>query len=245
MQVEVAGATLHVEVDGSESSPALLLWAPGSCTVRVWDHLIPQLVERFRVIRIDIRGLGESSPAADPETQYTFEQYADDACRVLDHLGIDRCHVWSQSWGSRPAIVFSARNPKRVISAALYAANADLPDVPAQREGSKRATQRQREAGIEPQSPPAGFNEHRTPEHVPLAMGALRKFELATVIDQLTMPVLIGTGDCDPNLTSSRVIAAAAPDARLIVFEDVGHNAMLERPDLALQTFLEFQDSLL
>ena len=80
---------------------------PGSCTVRVWDHYIPVLSERFQVVRIDIRGWGESSPAADP-AQYTLEQYAQDACDVLDHLGIERCHVWSQSWGTRPNIVFCA-----------------------------------------------------------------------------------------------------------------------------------------
>ncbi len=69
MKVEVDGATLYVEVDGPESNPALLLWPPGRCTVRVWDHLVSRLIDRFRIVRIDIRGLGRSSPAADPETQ--------------------------------------------------------------------------------------------------------------------------------------------------------------------------------
>ena len=244
MIVEVDGATLYVEVDGPESNPALLLWPPGRCTVRVWDHLVPRLTERFRTVRIDIRGMGRSSPAADPETQYTFEQYAKDARDVLDHLGIDRCHVWSQSWGSRPAIVFCAFHPDRVISAALYAANTDQPDVPAQQEGSRRAAAQRREAGIESSPPPKGFNEHQHPEAVGKATQALRKFNLATVVDKLTMPVLIGTGSHDPNLVSSRVIAATAPNAKLSVLECVGHNGMLEHPELALQTFLEFHDAL-
>ena len=58
------------------------------------------------------------------------------------------------------------------------------------------------------------------------------------------MPVLIGTGSHDPNLVSSRVIAATAPNARLAVLENVGHNSMLEHPDLALGTFFEFHDGL-
>ena len=58
------------------------------------------------------------------------------------------------------------------------------------------------------------------------------------------MPVLIGTGSHDPNLVSSRVIAANAPNAKLAVLENVGHNGMLEHPALALSTFLEFHDSL-
>ena len=244
MKIEVDGASLHVEVDGDERNPALLLWPPGRCTMRTWDHFVERLVDRFRLVRIDIRGIGESSPAANPATQYTFEQYATDACAVLDHLGIERCHVWSQSWGSRPAMVFCAFHPDRVMSAALYAANTDQPDMAAQQEGTKRAAQLRREAGIRSEPPPTGFMEHRDPEAAGLATQALRKFDLSTVVSRLTMPVLIGTGSHDPNLVSSRVIAATAPNAKLAVLECVGHNGILEHPELALSTFLEFHDSL-
>ena len=244
MEVAVDGATLHVEVDGDGANPALLLWPPGRCTLRVWDHLLPRLTDRFRVVRIDIRGIGQSSPARDSDTQYTFEQYAEDACDVLDHLGIERTHVWSQSWGSRPAMVFCAYHPERVMSAALYAANTDQPDVPAQQEGTKRAAAMRRDAGIASRPPPSGFNEHRDPAAAGQATGALRKFDLSTVVDRLTMPVLIGTGSHDPNLVSSRVIAATAPEAKLVVLECVGHNGILEHPELALGTFFEFHDAL-
>ena len=37
MEIEVDGAALHVEVDGDEAKPALLLWPPGRCTVRVLE----------------------------------------------------------------------------------------------------------------------------------------------------------------------------------------------------------------
>lgn len=244
MEIPVEGATLYVEVDGPESNPALLLWPPGRCTLRVWDHLVGRLTARFQTVRIDVRGLGRSSPAADPDTQYTFEQYARDACDVLDRLGLRRCHVWSQSWGSRPAIVFCATYPERVISAALYAANVDLPDVQAQREGTRRAAELRREAGTESQPAPVGINDHRHPDEVGKAMAALRKYRLASVIDRLTMPVLIGTGSHDPNLASSRVIAETAPNARLAVLDGVGHNGILEHPELALRTFLDFHDAL-
>jgi 3-oxoadipate enol-lactonase len=244
MQIEVRGATLNVEVDGLETSPALLLWPPGSCALRVWDHIVARLADQFRIVRFDIRGLGDSTPASDPETQYTFEQYAEDACRVLDHFGIARCHVWAQSWGSRAAMVFCALNPERVMSAALFAANTGMPDTGAQQEGSKQAAQKQRAAGIQRSRPPEGWNVHQTPDAVLPAMLALRKFDLTTVVDKLTMPVLIATGDHDPNLTSSSEVAATAPDARLVVLENVGHVAILERPDLAIETFLTFQSSL-
>ena len=244
MDITVDGATLYVEVDGSDSSPALLLWPPGRCTLRVWDHLVPRLTARFQTIRIDVRGLGRSSPAANPEAQYTLEQYARDACDVLDHLGRQRCHVWSQSWGSRAAIAFCATYPQRVISAALYAANVDPADVPAQREGTKRAAELRARAGIASQPAPVGIVDHRNPDEVGKATAAAGKYDLKSAIGRLTMPVLIGTGSHDPNLFSSRVIAATAPNARLAVLDTVGHNGILEYPELALQTFLDFHDAL-
>ena len=64
------------------------------------------------------------------------------------------------------------------------------------------------------------------------------------MVDQLTMPVLIGTGSLDPNLVSSRAIADRLPSATLSVLEDVGHNGILERPEVALERFLNFHDGI-
>ena len=58
------------------------------------------------------------------------------------------------------------------------------------------------------------------------------------------MPILIGTGSHDPNLVSGRVIAETAPNVRLAVLDAVGHNGILEHPELALRTFLDFHDAL-
>lgn len=244
LRVDVASATLHVEVDGSCDNPALLLWPPGNSTVRVWDHLASRIKHRFCVVRIDVRGWGLSKPKNLDESQFAFEQYAKDAFDVLKYLDIAECHIWSQSWGSRAAMVFCATYPQKAISAAFYAANTDLPDVPAQREGTKRAAQLRQEAGIATIEGPKEFNSHSDPNAARLVAQAVRKFDLTTIVDKLTMPVLIGTGSHDPNLVSSRVIASTVPNAKLVVFENVGHNAILEHPSLALETFLSFQDRL-
>lgn len=239
-KIAAAGATLYAEADGPDDAPAVLLWAGGSCTLRMWDHVVPRLTPRLRVVRFDIRGLGRSTPATDPATQCTFEQYADDANRVLDAFDVERCHIWSMAWGSRAALAYCSLNPARVVSAALFEANTELPDVAAQRRGSQQARERQRAAGIDSVPPPEGWNAHEHPEAVSTAMQALRRFDLASAVPRLTMPVLVATGDCDPNLPSSREIVARAPDARLVVFEDVGHGSVLQRPDLATETFLQF-----
>ncbi len=242
--IQFEGAKLYIETNGDPSHPVLLLWPPGGSTIRVWDHFIPTLERSFHTVRIDVRGYGQSKVEDLHEEQFTFQQYARDAYHVLDRLGHSTVHVWSQSWGTRAAIVFCTMNRDIVLSAALYAANLDLPDVAAQRQGTKQAAEERQSLGIQSAPAPTGFNEHVNPDAARLTASALRKVELGDVIDDLTMPALIGTGNRDPNLTSSRRIAARLAKAHLVEFEHVGHNAILEHPDLAIQTFLDFHASL-
>ena len=89
-----------------------------------------------------------------------------------------------------------------------------------------------------------GWNVHNTPDEVPAALAAARKFDLPGVVPMLTMPVLVATGDHDPNLASSKDLVKRAPDAGLVILENVGHGSVMQRPDLAADVFLEFQASL-
>jgi pimeloyl-ACP methyl ester carboxylesterase len=54
------------------------------------------------------------------------------------------------------------------------------------------------------------------------------------------MPVLVATGDHDPNLASSRDAVKLMPDARLVELENVGHGSVLMQPDLCTEVLLNF-----
>ena len=43
MEIEVSGALIHYEEDGSKESPAVLLWNGASCTLRMWDFVVKEL----------------------------------------------------------------------------------------------------------------------------------------------------------------------------------------------------------
>ena len=240
MRIEVDGATLNVEVAGDREAPAVLFWNGGGCTLRMWDLIVERLGSGYRTVRFDIRGTGQSTPAADP-SQYTLEQYAADAVAILDALEIERSHVWSMAWGSRAALAYAALRPERVDLLALYDAAIDPPDVPAQREGSRIAVRKQEAAGIRRFERPAGWNEHANPDSVRPAIRAIfQGFDLAAAAEALAMKTLVATGDHDPNLPSSRDLATMAPDAELVVMENVGHGSVLQRPDLVTVIFMDF-----
>lgn len=70
----------------------------------------------FRVITIDNRGHGESEKLYNPDL-YSAPEMAEDARRLLDHLGISRAHVMGYSMGARIAALLTINHPSRVGTA--------------------------------------------------------------------------------------------------------------------------------
>jgi pimeloyl-ACP methyl ester carboxylesterase len=70
----------------------------------------------FRVITIDNRGHGESEKLYD-SALYDASTMAEDAARLLAHLGITRAHVMGYSMGARIAAFLTIRHPSLVHDA--------------------------------------------------------------------------------------------------------------------------------
>lgn len=97
---------LHYEVSGS-GDPVVLIHA-FSVDRRMWAPQISALQRRFRVIRYDLRGHGNSAAPTDPYAPH------DDLRSVLDKLRIDRATLVDLSAGSTLAIDFALAYPDRV-----------------------------------------------------------------------------------------------------------------------------------
>lgn len=114
MRVDSGGIGLHVEVDGSDDGPPVLLLHGWPDTSAVWRHQVAPLVDAgFRVIRPDLRGFG-ASDRPDGVDSYSLLFLVADALAVLDELGIERAHVVGHDWGSALAWSLAAFAPDRV-----------------------------------------------------------------------------------------------------------------------------------
>jgi aminoacrylate hydrolase len=112
------------QVDG-RGEPLLLLNG-GMMSFSAWDDLVPPLAERHTVIRCDFRGQLRSPgvPAGG------FPGHAADLLRLLDHLGVGRCHVVGTSYGAFAGIHLAALAPDRVASlVAMTVADRVLPEM--------------------------------------------------------------------------------------------------------------------
>lgn len=79
----------------------------------------------YRVIALDNRGHGESEKLYD-EADYGADVMAEDARRLLDHLGIEKAHILGYSMGARIGAFLTARHPGRVMSLVLSGMGVNL-----------------------------------------------------------------------------------------------------------------------
>jgi pimeloyl-ACP methyl ester carboxylesterase len=114
--------------DEGEGEPILLIHGFASNVATNWRdaHWIRTLTGAGRrVIAYDNRGHGRSEKLYDPEL-YGAPVMAEDARRLLDHLGIERGDVLGYSMGARIATFLALKHPERVRSVILAGAGINL-----------------------------------------------------------------------------------------------------------------------
>lgn len=222
--------------------------------------LIPGLVRSF---------LGRPSPSV-----YSLEDMADDAVALLDHLGIERAHVVGASMGGMIAQIFAARHNSRIaaLGVVMSSNNGALLPPPAPRallpliQGP--GPNSEREAVVEhsvkvskiigsPRYPVPderlraeaieGYERCHYPQGIArhfgavLGSGSLRRYNKRTTAPTV---VLHGREDKLMRPSGGRAIAAAIPDARLVLFDGMGHDLPEELwDDLVAELTKTFSDA--
>ncbi len=105
------GVRLYHELHGHEEAPPLILLEGMGGDIPGWRRNIPVLAGELRVIAYDFRGNGNSDEPSGPATMATF---VDDTLALLDALGVDRAHVYGQSFGGMVAQEMALTRPERV-----------------------------------------------------------------------------------------------------------------------------------
>jgi len=121
---EKDGLRLNYYVDDftdSWSNPqvVLMLHSALGSSLR-FNSWVPGLSRKYRVIRLDMRGHGESDiPSADSE--FSLSVLADDVIALLDHLGEKRVHMVGNSGGGYVGQHLAMQFPERIATLALFA----------------------------------------------------------------------------------------------------------------------------
>ncbi|MBS0630283.1 MAG: alpha/beta fold hydrolase [Verrucomicrobia bacterium] len=122
-EVEIDGARLYFETHGAPSAPALVFLHGGLGTIEGFNVLLPRLTETFHVVGIDTRGHGRST-LGDRELSYAL--LAQDAWRVIDHLGLQSISLVGFSDGGIAAYRLAARKDPKIRRLVTIGARAAL-----------------------------------------------------------------------------------------------------------------------
>jgi pimeloyl-ACP methyl ester carboxylesterase len=263
--LQVAGIRLHVRDTGPKAAPPVILLHGFGSSLLTWEPWARSLSYTHRVIRYDLPGFGLTGP--DPSGDYSDARGVAVLGGLMDRLGVQRASMVGNSMGGKVAWMFAAEHPDRVDRLVLIS-----PDGFASREfpyGKKPDVPLV--ADLLPNTLPTvmlrmtlepayGDPGRLTPEVVQryrdmiLAPGVRQ-----AVLDRTTQvmpeppepllrrvraPTLLVWGAKDgviPFRTAGDYLAVM-PNARLLVFPDLGHVPMEEAPARSLPPVEAFLD---
>jgi 3-oxoadipate enol-lactonase len=118
----------NVRTDGPIDAPVLLLSNSLSSDLSMWEDQIPAWSQRFRVVRYDQRGHGNSIVSPTP---YSIAQLGRDAIGIMDALGIAKAHWCGLSLGGMVGMWVLTHTRERIAKAVLAntAAHMGPPDL--------------------------------------------------------------------------------------------------------------------
>ena len=116
-ELELNGTTIHYVDEGPREAPALLFSPSMFFDTRMFAAQARRFSERFRVVRYDLRGQGES--ARHPREELDMDTLAEDAAALIEALGLAPCTFVGNSMGGFIALRLAARRPELLRSAVV------------------------------------------------------------------------------------------------------------------------------
>ena len=263
--IDVEAGKLFYEWMG-EGQPLVLIHA-GIADHRMWDEQFEVFARRYRVVRYDLRGFGQST------TETGSVNYRQDLLDLMKHLGIERAILLGCSMGGSFATDFALEQPQMVSGLVLSGpglsgfehTSGDDPKAQIEKQAferleklwEQRATGEMIELELQmwvdgPGQPservrPEVRERVRAMEEAAYAQNAdIKSVRLqppaAGRLDEIKVPTLVIVGDLDVTdvLATVDYLAGHIRGAKKVIMAGTAHLPNMERPDEFNRIVLEF-----
>jgi non-heme chloroperoxidase len=224
---------------------------------RSFEPVLPHLPEDIRAIAVTQRGHGD---APKPESGYRIEDFAGDAVGLMDELDLRRAVLVGHSMGTMVAERIAIEHPERVLglvlagvfgqpqalSPGLLELRAEFADIqdPITREVAHDFQTSTTATPLDPDQLDVFVDETlKVPAHVwREAFAGFPEVDYSADLRNLGTPTLLVYGDQDALIprTEQDLLLDTLPDARLEVYEGVGHALHWEQPQRFAADVVEF-----
>ncbi len=258
LTADLGGSSFACALDGPRNAAVVMLSNSLASNLSMWDGQIPALGERYRVLRYDTRGHGNTEATPGP---YTMESLAGDARALLTHLGIEKVHFVGLSLGGMTGQYLGANHPEMLLSLTLCDTAAHI--APASVWDERIATARtQGMAGIADATLERWFTSDFHQSN-PDAIERIRKMILATAVEGFTScgaairdmdqreaiagiatptRVIVGAQDPSTTVAHAELIHEKIAGSELVVIDNAAHLSNIEQPEAFNEALLDFLD---
>jgi 3-oxoadipate enol-lactonase len=258
MQITANGISIHYRFDGPEGAPVVTLSHSLAANLSMWEPQIPALAQRYRVLRYDTRGHGQT---AAPPGPYSLEELAEDVRALLQALGVGRTHFIGLSMGGMIGQMLALQSPHLLQSLVLCDTMSRVP--PEAKSMWEERIHIASTRGLEPHVEPtiarwftAPFREARPdvidrvramirstpPQGYVGCCHAIAGLNLTDRLPEIDVPTLIVVGEEDPGtpVAASRLMQERIRGSELVILKAASHLSNLEQPEAFNQAVLHF-----
>ena len=258
MFAQANGIHVRYQLDGPEDGPLVTLSHSLAATHRMWDWQMSALTSKFRVLRYDTRGHGETDA---PDGPYDLDLLATDLISLLDALKVDRTHFVGLSMGGMIGQRAALMAPARFHSLSLCDTSSQVPAAAksvwdarirlAESEGMQALVQQTLERWFS-----LGFEKRATKDvHKVRIMvrdtpvkgfvgccHAIAALDLTDAIAAIELPTLLIVGEDDPGtpVEAHEVIRDKIQGSKLVVLPNALHFSNVEQQDAFNEALMDF-----
>ena len=250
------GVRLHWRLDGKPDLPLLVLGNSLGTDLFMWDRQVEPLMQRFRLLRHDVRGHGASDVVPGDAT---LGQLGADLLALVDQTGAERFAYCGLSLGGLLGQWLGIHAPQRVSALVLSNAAPHLPPP----EGWSQRMRLAREEGmgalldmVMPRFFSQPYRDRDEPfyhsmrhsfaamsgEGYAAACAAIRDADFRAGLARITPPTLVisgARGAATAHDAFGAQLVAGIPGARSLLLP-AGHIANVEQPEAFSRALLEF-----
>jgi 3-oxoadipate enol-lactonase len=254
MFARVGRVHLHYRIDGDSAGPPLVLSNSLGAALEMWEPQMAALA-RFRVVRYDSRGHGQSDV---PRGPYSIDDFGNDVLGLLDTLGIERAHFCGLSMGGAIGLWLGVNAPERIDRLVVANTGAKIGNADSWN-GRIDAVRRDGMASIAPAVLSRWFSHASMAQPTPLvaklrktfeatssdgyasACAAVRDLDLRRVVHRIHVPTLVITGSEDVSTppADGRFLAEHIRGARYVELE-APHLSNIQAASAFTQALLHF-----
>lgn len=251
----INGVQLHYTLDGPQGAPVITFAHALSLDLRSFDPQVPAFADSYRVLRLDLRGHGNTDRNGGP---FSMEDLGDDVAGLLDRVGAEKTHFVGSSLGAMVGFALALNHPDRLASLVFMASQGALP--PERNASARENIARMRASGATSETTMAGEadalmtrllhepDEKKHPKRIALlrdilntttlfgqarAYEAILDMDYDSRLDEIRTPTLVLAGAEDSSTTPERMrmYGEQIAGARMELLPGAGHFPNLEQPE--------------